>query len=1521
MPQLVLRQGFSAVKSRPESDRLGSVGTRSPGRETYLTGRSGAGLAAAIFLGIFAPSPSQSAPAAPETPNPAAESELYYGSRLPADRDKQRALDVARQLLDEGRPSDALPLVDRALAADEDSADTDSRSLRHTARELIDRLTPAQQNAYRLLFELEAQRLTADAAARRDGATLARLAARFPPSQLGAPAWLAWAELEAERGHYAAAAAIGARAKSDVGPDQRERLGPRLSALVEQNAQRVAPIDAPPTPTASGATRWWSSRRPAAWLGSGGDFDRKAEAPAGAPVAWRTWRCELLDDRAAARRLDRIDAHATLSNNPPRVSAAGLVAVEGTLVTPTAQGLVAIDAASGKRLWRTTRRDAPREGASLPEWNESGGPTLDDPLASGAWLDRVHGSITTDGHRAFVVDRSSIDGELVTVRWNPQRGMFGETPSGRWVNALEAYAIATQGKLAWRLDGGEPGSPVEGAYFLGAPTPFEGRLWSLAEVQQQITLLEIDAESGAVVWRQTLASLERGVAENARLRVLGAAPTVSQGSGLVLCPTGGGMIVAIDPWSRSIAWSARIGVEAEDLRGVEGRGWASVVGADTPLDGGRGWREARVLVDGGVAVVATPESPRLWRLDVQTGAASGEAVLPDGVLLVAARHGVAVVVESAGLSAWSLSDGSMRWRVEFPPGVAPTGEGLLLAADDADQARYVTPLQDGRLSVVRLRDNSSQVLKLLPDPLDEPLRLGTAAFHRGALVFRSPVGLERYDLTPAGDAPPSPVARVLAALARGDSSEGSRLAAEADEPRLQQAADLERARELDASSDTIARFERQASGREVRTLAAALRFRAAVAAGDAPEIVKLAAVLGEANRSIRVRGTDNVSAARWVAGQVARIEDPRVAGRVAELALERAQSANTTAELAALGEAFATLEAGSVALARLADRAAARGEGATADRLKWIASRRTPEAPLDGDSVGAAEVRPSGPGIGRWQVATSTAVQSVVEPTRDRVPQWQRQRIDLAGVEGEALAGVRVSDPSPGTPVAWRMRSDQSDSREVVGASDVGERVFAAPLPTIIDPRRSDPAVGRPSDWHWGPLLVLRVGEHVRAYACDRQTDGEPLWTTEERGTSEAAPIALEEGVESSSEAESPAAPTFASTLASTLGSGDHVVGVGPFGVVIAGQEGLACHDPLTGAELWRRATPPPFTRAIVAGDRLYVAPDVGAPAVGAADEAGGAALSLIDGASLGQWTAPEGVWLSAASRHVLASERGDNAILRVVDVATGDERWRGATPASSALVRFAGRGDADSGLAVTFDARRRVTLVDVRRGAERFSVALPPPLSAERGDAASGKSAPPSVACRVDGDRLYVTVGRFDEAAHRAAGYRAIDAPLVTGEVHALDARTGASLWPHPVELDAQGWLDLPLSPAPVLAFASLRTQTGVGGDESFNRLVVLDAVTGRTLYRNDLLPTPITGGQAVWAQSELLGRSGTMQRVTLRLGTARVTLESTGAPRPPRPPSIARVEAPAPPAGGDLMGVGRDLGKLFEQMIVPSR
>ncbi|MEO0531461.1 MAG: PQQ-binding-like beta-propeller repeat protein, partial [Planctomycetota bacterium] len=531
-----------------------------------------------------------------------------------------------------------------------------------------------------------------------------------------------------------------------------------------------------------------------------------------------------------------------------------------------------------------------------------------------------------------------------------------------------------------------------------------------------------------------------------------------------------------------------------------------------------------------------------------------------------------------------------------------------------------------------------------------------------------------------------------------------------------------------------------------------------------------------------------------------------------------------------------------------------------AGRLEALSSRDTPY-----DAV-----PPAGLFDNEWSLH-QVAVQVNTEPKPVATGRTRRTRSDRGQKPRRVLLPVDLSNRQPGH---WTIETRDDGTEVLVGSNTHGERAFAEELPGDYSANgkgvRSVFAVPGHRAWHqW---LALKLDNGFAVYHFDAKTAGE-AWTTDDLS----------------------ATPTQQELL--TSGTKEAPIAVGPWGVVSLAGSTWVCRDLVTGEPLWRRELPDgvdPSARVLTCGDQLLL--------VDRSERcwryAAWTGELLSDNERL---TAPKR-WRAGADGRLLVEERGvGGRRFRILDPAAADADrvlWEQAVPTTTRVLVV-------DRLAALLSENLELTVIDIADATERFRVTLP------------GPSEPLVRAFRITErrERLLVEIDRSNPMVDRARGETPLGSkPLLTGELHCLDARTGDPLWASSAQIDGMAVLDNAATDAPVILLGNRKAPESEGEQaEATIALVVLDLASGGTLYRNDQLPagTERSTESLVWDQYESTAGG---KHLLIRAGRSWVSLQTTDAPAPPRVPMIARIEHPRP---SDLQDMGRNVELFFKSFL----
>lgn len=1522
-------------------------------RDAPCRGRSGASGAArwgcgivAIVLGAFIPA---AARGAEDGDGAVADGEdLDRGVDLPTDRLQERLLDRARRLVADGGWSDAATLLDEILGADRDFfvKPRDARvggpwsSVKTEAARLIRSLPQAGRTAYELQFRARAERFLADAIAADDSAAVVAVARRWfatPAGQraatlaalealesgqpLAATAWLerlstgdtaieptlalmrAWARDRA--GDAAGAAAILERA----------RAGGRGMARV---AGREVAISFPPDRGLDWLRELGGSvGRPAGdaeWRQLRGDASRNAVTVASRPLLVPRYRVPLTRHPEESRRLDKLRREFA-DQGTVQWPAGSALAVGGTILAHAPLGLLAVDFATGKRIWLQT---APRAAAEVADegGREALARTFDDFTSSG---------ISSDGRLAFAVDTHPAALAGRPLAGDPFMAAPRE-PAWQGGNTLSAYEIAAGGKLAWRLpalpgDAGLAAGAIESSsWFAGAPLVAGDRLYVLVEQGGELRLEVLNAADGRVVWSQPLAELDEEHAITGRAavvrRLAGAAPAL--GDGVLVCPLGAGSVVAVDVANRTLLWAydyARTPRDADEaallngrLRGLGGGLRGAALADVQPGRPRAGWCDDGPIIAASRVLLTPRDSDELHCLDLQDGGLIWKTPRVSRLQVAGVVDGRVVVVARDGVEALALDTGRRAWRHAFEPGVAPSGRGILTAD------RLFLPLDAPEVVEIALEDGTIRGRSparggAVPGNLvayrGEVISLGVDAidvFHQAAAVEARIETAAREPRMPSAQA----IWEAQLMLERGSVRVG-----------LERLRDVVRTGDPQPPPDTLATALAFALGRDFAAAVPVWRdCLPAEGLTPASRAVVRAVVDGSlktgdlveawaAWRELFVRGRDVaaepaadvgdprcfVTEGRWLRGRLERLwklgDAPLRAEIDAVLAAElSAASAATTVgrdrALERLAEVAGAMPAGMAARERLAAAFAALLDAAVEndDALRTVAVRRdfllielarsgddrqrsaaneaiaAVRRGLEPDAAAETAAAAAAWPLGRVEIRRSTAERTTADETRSRLVPLGLDEAAESFVPGLAAA----CDAQQGR----LLFVDRFGRRlgEPVAVHDSGR--FGVPI--FDQAGLGAAALGR-------TVFVRSAGAIAAVDLSGR--GNRRLWGTSDVGRPGLrfrmpGPAIPRNGVVPLGMriVEPDAAPPPAAVWGRPVTAGLPV---------IAGRS-LTVHDPATGGVLWERHGLP------AAADLLN---DDDVVCVGTADGRRSVVMSLIDGRLLHEIDLPDRRRrLMTCGRHVLAigplegpAEGGiaDTVRLEVLDVADRSTTSLGEFAGGARACPFA------PGMVAVVEPAGGLTVIDI--AGQRVACRARLPAMPRDID---------FVEVRPWEDRLLVCAGRREEPDEDENDRHAI-APLqqmlIAGVanqplnfcVWAVDRGSGAVLWEVPATVARHCLLAGQPAGLPVLVFAR-QIQRNHDREHTYLSVLCLDKRTGHAVLEDDRIP----------AQPHLLFGCDVVgdperHRITVREhggDPQRITLEFTGGPLPPRPP-----------------------------------
>ncbi len=314
-----------------------------------------------------------------------------------------------------------------------------------------------------------------------------------------------------------------------------------------------------------------------------------------------------------------------------------------------------------------------------------------------AWIfgNRLNRAASLMGGRVYCVEdnyRASLDPNVRERQVQVGNAIVkAPQPCG---NTLTAYDAGTGSRL-WRVGRAAPAEApkARGPWrantirFAAAPTPCAGLLLTPIEDDSGLSVVGLDADSGAVVWRTRLAygpacPTPRTAPMN--VTVEGATAYLCPGNGSVTCLDGcDGDVLWTTLYEPPLASSATYAANEANGR-VEWTGdddesewqWAPGVNtAASEINVEVVWDESLALVAGETVVALPEDSSEILAFNRRTGAPLWARRKPDDVTYVVGRQGARLIVAGTQTVACvDLTDGREQWRTSIG---GSTGRGAL----------------------------------------------------------------------------------------------------------------------------------------------------------------------------------------------------------------------------------------------------------------------------------------------------------------------------------------------------------------------------------------------------------------------------------------------------------------------------------------------------------------------------------------------------------------------------------------------------------------------------------------------------------------------------------------------------------------------------------------------------------------------------------------------------------------------------------------------------------------------------
>jgi outer membrane protein assembly factor BamB len=682
----------------------------------------------------------------------AADDDAPDGTRsvvLPDNGDLRRKLEQVRQQIDGEHYADAARQLGQFLQDPEihdfflsrDDQRRDGHSFLAEIRRLLRELPASGKIAYREQFEAAARTRLNVAIAGGDEPVLRDVAARFPETRAGDEALYRLGHFLRDHGRAHAAATCLQRllARPEAAAPFEPGLSLTIAACWARSGERQRALDVVSNlrdhqsaaglhvagvnssnlltdagwaeyldrnaVSDSGANSGTNLRPQAAadhnWPTFRGNPARNAAVAARPPFLAPRWSRQEAGDARTQLTIER-SWQAYRDGSGTALPMLNPLAVGDLVFIRTARGVAAFDLGTGDCRWRE------------PSDDDCENARLDRII----WQEPAGGAFSVDEECVYLVDDlPSGDSESKALRDNT-------------LSAREHFR-SREGNLRWQIGGRDGGGEprLAGVFFLGPPLAVTtGGLYVLAESKGALSLVVLDRLTGRLAWSQELALVEQRISQDLLRLVGGATPSISTDE-IIICPTSGGVVVALDLTTRSLLWAYRY-VQKAPMQP------ASVDESDSAprLDQFDRWLDGTVSIAAGRVVLTPLESREIHCLDLFDGRPIWTKARDDGMFVACMTADLVVVVGRSAVRALRISDGEISWTLPLT-GSFPAGRGVF-AGD-----RYFLPVTSAAVLEIELSTGSLAATHKSP----RELPAGNLIWHKGLFVSQGPATLEVFD--------------------------------------------------------------------------------------------------------------------------------------------------------------------------------------------------------------------------------------------------------------------------------------------------------------------------------------------------------------------------------------------------------------------------------------------------------------------------------------------------------------------------------------------------------------------------------------------------------------------------------------------------------------------------------------------------------------------------------------------------------------------------------------------------------
>ncbi len=312
----------------------------------------------------------------------------------------------------------------------------------------------------------------------------------------------------------------------------------------------------------------------------------------------------------------------------------------------------------------------------------------------------TYGTLSTDGQFVYAIDDFAVPPQpqmngnpmFINPGMNPGPTMDKNMEIAASHNTLQAYSLdRNSGKFTWEVGGTGEKDPLPDHYFLGPPLPLAGKIYVLAEKQQEIRLICLETVestgTGGTTYKARVVSVQTlGLAQEKMLNDPlrhAAAAHLAYSEGILVCPTNAGAVFGVNLLENSLAWAYPYREKSDAPpqqrfdrfgRPIGGVVWNQPGMQPNNTQHQNPWKNTAPVISDGKIVFAAPDARSLHCINLRDGSLVWKKnKQEDDLFLGNVYNGLVVVVGKKYTRGLNLSNGEIAWTLETG---LPSGQGI-----------------------------------------------------------------------------------------------------------------------------------------------------------------------------------------------------------------------------------------------------------------------------------------------------------------------------------------------------------------------------------------------------------------------------------------------------------------------------------------------------------------------------------------------------------------------------------------------------------------------------------------------------------------------------------------------------------------------------------------------------------------------------------------------------------------------------------------------------------------------------